>query len=254
MNSKQIIFSLVFFIIGILGIFTFAEINNETENNILFHIVDLKKHDLKFYWKNDRGENFKNIGVLKDWIEKRDEKLVFAMNGGMYNKDLSPQGLYVEKGKILAKLDTAKSEYGNFYMKPNGIFYVQSDYTPIICMTEDFSLDSNILYATQSGPLLLIDGEIHHRFNLGSSNIHIRNGVGILPNGNLLFAMSKNEINFYDFALYFKNNGCRYALYLDGFVSRTYLPSVGWEQLDGTLGVIIGQTIEYNDTNKVFSK
>ncbi len=163
------------------------------------------------------------------------------MNGGMYNRDLSPQGLYIENGEVLAKLDTATIGYGNFYMKPNGILYIQSDYTPVICETEDFKLDSDVVYATQSGPLLLIDGQIHYRFHYGSSNLHIRNGIGILPNGNLLFAMSKNEINFYDFALFFKNNGCRYALYLDGFVSRTYLPSADWEQLDGTFGVIIGQ-------------
>ena len=128
------------------------------------------------------------------------------MNGGMYNRDLSPQGLYIENGEVLAKLDTATIGYGNFYMKPNGILYIQSDYTPVICETEDFKLDSDVVYATQSGPLLLIDGQIHYRFHYGSSNLHIRNGIGILPNGNLLFAMSKNEINFYDFALFFKNN------------------------------------------------
>jgi uncharacterized protein YigE (DUF2233 family) len=87
----------------------------------------------------------------------------------------------------------------------------------------------------------VIDGKIHPKFTQGSKNVHIRNGVGILPNGNVLFAMSKNTINLYDFATYFKERGCSYALYLDGFVSRTYLPSAEWEQLDGNFGVIIGE-------------
>ena len=126
-------------------------------------------------------------------------------------------------------------------MKPNGIFYLLNDYTPGICETEFFDEKQDILYATQSGPLLLLDGEIHPRFMKGSSNIHIRNGVGILPNGNLIFAMSKVKINFYDFASYFRDKGCKNALYLDGFVSRTYLPSENWVQTDGTFGVITGQ-------------
>ena len=83
---------------------------------------------------------------------------------------------------------------------------------------------------------------MHPRFNKGSANVHIRNGVGILPDGNILFAMSKEKVNFYDFASYFRQKGCKNALYLDGFVSRTYLPSKGWRQFEGNFGVIIGET------------
>ena len=75
-----------------------------------------------------------------------------------------------------------------------------------------------------------------------STNLNIRNGVGILPNNQIVFAISKKEINFYDFAEYFKNLGCKNALYLDGFVSRTYLPEKNWEQIDGNFGAIIGVT------------
>ena len=54
--------------------------------------------------------------------------------------------------------------------------------------------------------------------------------------------MSKKEINFYDFANYFKSIGCKNALYLDGLVSRIYLPEKQWIQTDGNFGVIIGVT------------
>jgi uncharacterized protein YigE (DUF2233 family) len=73
-------------------------------------------------------------------------------------------------------------------------------------------------------------------------NLKIRNGVGILPDNKILFVMPKEAINFYDFALYFKSMGCINALYLDGLVSRTYLPQKNWMQLDGDFGVIIGVT------------
>jgi uncharacterized protein YigE (DUF2233 family) len=64
--------------------------------------------------------------------------------------------------------------------------------------------------------------------------------VGILPDGRMLFAMSKKEVSLYDFAEYFKNKGCRNVLYLDGFVSRTYYPGINWKQTDGYFGVMIG--------------
>jgi uncharacterized protein YigE (DUF2233 family) len=111
-----------------------------------------------------------------------------------------------------------------------------------ICLTEDFINTGKIKYATQSGPMLVINGEIHSAFKENSTNLNIRNGVGILPNNEILFAMSKKEINFHDFAAYFKKMGCKNALYLDGFVSRTYLPEKRWIQTDGDFGVIIGVT------------
>jgi uncharacterized protein YigE (DUF2233 family) len=138
-------------------------------------------------------------------------------------------------------LDTT-SGTGNFYLKPNGVFYVTTLDQPVVCTTSAFVNDGSIRYATQSGPMLLVDGKIHPAFKAGSTNLNIRNGVGILPDNTIIFAMSKKEINFYDFASYFRRLGCNDALYLDGFVSRTYLPEKNWIQTDGNFGVIIGVT------------
>ena len=90
--------------------------------------------------------------------------------------------------------------------------------------------------------MLLIDGKIHSAFNSESTNLNIRNGIGILPDNKIVFVMSKKEINFYDFANYFKKLGCKNALYLDGFVSRTYSVKDNWLQTDGNFGVMIGIT------------
>jgi len=163
------------------------------------------------------------------------------MNAGMYKQDNSPQGLFIQNTTTVTPLDTASGN-GNFYLKPNGVFYITTDNIPIVCETTTFLNDGKIKYATQSGPMLVIDGQIHPAFKQGSTNLNIRNGVGILPNNKILFAMSKEEINFYDFATYFKSMGCKNALYLDGLVSRTYLPDQNWTQNDGNFGVIIGVT------------
>ena len=242
---KKLIGSIV--ILGALMLLTsfFFVKKSETQvekSRFLSYEVNPLQQQLHFYWKNENTTTYKSFQNLKSALEKENKELVFAMNGGMYNKDLSPQGLYIENGETKARIDTSQSGYGNFYLQPNGIFYLTKKNKPVICTTKMFTGSENIKYATQSGPMLLIDGKIHSKFRKGSSNVHIRNGVGILPNGNLLFAISKEKTNFYDFASYFKQNGCKNALYLDGFVSRVYLPSKNQNQLDGNFGVIIGET------------
>ena len=236
-SRKSLLFVII--ISTLFAVLAFTQI--QKEENILSHIVDLKKQSLSFYWKNDKGDNFVDFENLKQHLNTTSKRLVFAMNGGMYNKDLSPQGLFIENGVVKAKIDTIENGYGNFYLQPNGIFYITNNNEGAVCKTKDFK-NTNVKFATQSGPLLLIDGKIHSKFRDGSINLHIRNGVGVMPNGKLVFAMSKQKMNFFDFANYFKSLGCKNALYLDGFVSRTYLPEKGYNSTEGNFGVIIGET------------
>ncbi len=211
------------------------------DDQIIAYTVDPKTQDLELFWKNDKAEIFKSIQNLKTYVESKKLTLTFAMNGGMFKNDFSPQGLFIQNKKTLAPIDTVDG-YGNFYLKPNGVFYVTTDNHSFVCKTSDFKDDDKVKYATQSGPMLIIDGKIHSAFKDGSTNLNIRNGVGILPDNRVVFAMSKTPINFYDFAKYFQSLGCKNALYLDGTVSRTYLPEKNWTQTDGNFGVIIGVT------------
>ena len=239
--SKKATFIILLIIASIsVGFYQLGKPSNEDERFVSY-IVNPKKQNLDFFWKNEKGEHFKNAENLISWLKSKNKKLLFSTNGGMYKKDNSPQGLYIENTIIKSEIDTSKGK-GNFYLKPNGVFYLTTDKNPMICKTEDFVNNGKIKYATQSGPMLVIDGEIHTAFKKNSTNLNIRNGVGILPNNQVVFAISKKEINFYDFAEYFKNLGCKNALYLDGFVSRTYLPEKNWKQIDGNFGVIIGVT------------
>lgn len=229
-----------FKVAAILLVFSFGvETTSRQEMDSEFISFTTEPLRIKMYWKDDRGEILGSIQNLKQYVETKKQKLRFAMNGGMYLKDNSPQGLFVENGKTIKQLDTFSGK-GNFYLKPNGVFYLTTDNRAVICRTEDFKGGGTVTFATQSGPMLLIEGHVHPAFIKGSTSLYVRNGVGILPDGRILFAMSKREINFYDFAEFFKKSGCKNALYLDGFVSRTYLPEENWEQLDGNFGVIIG--------------
>ena len=196
--------------------------------------VNLKQEKIELVWKNDKGHFYSNFrNVLEE-----DSTCKLLMNAGMYTKAQAPLGLYIEDSVVKHKLNKTQTAYGNFYMQPNGVFYIENDSCKVI-QTKDFKQTKNIAYATQSGPMLVINGKLHPKFMKGSSNKYVRNGVGILPNGNPLFAISAEPINFYDFATFFKNKGCKNALYLDGSVSRAYIPSKNLLDKGGKFGVMI---------------
>jgi acetyl esterase/lipase len=118
---------------------------------------------------------------------------------------------------------------------------IQGDRRAFVKQTGEFdNREEQIEFATQSGPMLVVDGSINAQFKPDSNNINIRNGVCVTENGAIFFSISRREVNFYNFAEHFRQAGCRDALYLDGFVSRMYLPEKGVEQIDGDFGVIIG--------------
>ncbi|MEP7220441.1 MAG: phosphodiester glycosidase family protein, partial [Bacteroidota bacterium] len=178
---------------------------------------------IRMYWRDDSGGDLRSFQRIRSYEEQRGKHLRFAMNGGMFQKDHSPVGLFIQNSRVLSPLDTS-SGWGNFYLKPNGVFLVRKDHTAAIVTTDHFVYTSDIEFATQSGPMLLIDGAIHPVFEKESEHLNIRNGVGVRGDGTVIFAISRSKVTLYEFASYFKEMGCRNALYLDGFVSRCYLP------------------------------
>jgi uncharacterized protein YigE (DUF2233 family) len=196
---------------------------------------------IELYWKDENGEIFKSLGNVKTYVEKHGKKLRFAMNGGMYQEDQKPLGLFIQDGKTITPLNTRDAQ-GNFYLKPNGVFGITTDGTAFLVTTESFKDAGRTRFATQSGPMLLVEGQINEQFAEGSDNLNIRNGVCVHDDGRVVFAISKRAVNFHDFAVHFQNAGCRNALYLDGFVSRMYAPNKDLNDLDGDFGVIIGVT------------
>ena len=167
------------------------------------------------------------------------KRLAAAMNGGMYHRDRSPVGLYLERGDQRMGLVTGDGP-GNFGLLPNGV----------LCISEGFSIHESrayereapdCRYATQSGPMLVIDGALHPRFKEGSDSLHLRNGAGIGPDGSLLLAISDVPVNFHHFARLFRDGlGARDALFLDGKVSRLHAPGIGRSDIGLPLGPILG--------------
>lgn len=230
----------ILFISAFIVFFSCKE-DKKINPDFVIYPVNTKKGNIEFFWKNYQNQPFRSIQNLKKYIHTKDQNLKFAMNGGMFIENNIPKGLYIENFKTLIPMDTLSGE-GNFYLQPNGIFYITKSNESTVIATENFRKDSDIRFATQSGPMLIINGKINPVFQKSSHNLNIRNGVGILKNGDPVFVMSKKKVSFYHFASLFKSLGCTNALYLDGFVSRAYFPEENWIQEDGDFGVIIGVT------------
>jgi uncharacterized protein YigE (DUF2233 family) len=200
---------------------------------------------IKLVWRNKNNEQLQTIGNAKNFIEQQKLNPLLIMNAGMYLQDYTAQGLFIQDGKIIAPINTTQNAYGNFYMQPNGIFAITKNGQAVVSTTQNFTLDSTIQQATQSGPILVIDGKINSKFSSTGTSLYVRNGVGVLPNGNIICAISTKPVNFYTFAKHFADAGCINALYLDGFVSRMYCPQVGVMDLDGDLGVMMAVVMKF---------
>jgi uncharacterized protein YigE (DUF2233 family) len=206
--------------------------------------IDSRKHNISFHLKDENGLLYKRLSAVKDKIENNKKTLVMATNGGMFDENCLPIGLYIEEGKLIKPINRKiiKENTPNFYLQPNGVFYISGDNVPVICETNKLMDFTSIKYATQSGPMLVIGGKINSIFGEKSENYEIRSGVGITKDQKIIFAISNNRVNFYSMAKYFKGKGCINALFLDGFVSELYSPKYNRINTCEKLGVIIAVT------------
>jgi len=208
--------------------------------------VDLRAALIRVLWKNSSGVPYASLDQAYRQIGG---DLLAVTNAGIYSKNYTPEGLHVEEGVTLSPLNPNGGE-GNFYSRPNGVFYVADEGAGII-ETEKFNSPSGragVREATQSGPLLVIDGEVNQNLKPDSQSLYVRNGVGVKSPDEVYVVISEGEVNLYDFASVFKEQlHCRDALYLDGCVSQTYLPARGVylprqrrcdKELVGMLGVL----------------
>lgn len=201
---------------------------------------DPKTEDLRIVNRQPDSRPYGRFSTLSNtlWLDRH--VLIFATNGGMYHADMSPVGLFVEYG-FERKRAVTGGGYGNFHLLPNGVFAV-GEGRAMVRETEAYlSSGFKADYATQSGPMLVIEGKIHPRFLPDSDSLKVRNGVGIDGAGRAVFAISERPVRFHDFAVFFKDVlGCANALYLDGTISSLYAPEIGRHDRLFPLGTIIG--------------
>ncbi|MDH5328124.1 MAG: phosphodiester glycosidase family protein [Gammaproteobacteria bacterium] len=219
----------------------FASYASEASQDYTVLRINTVTQDLQLFWHDDKGIPFQRFDRLASWLQKKGKKLVFAMNAGMYHADLSPVGLLVQNGVQIKSLNLTGGK-GNFFLKPNGVFVVSQTGPKVVDATEYGKHSKGVIWATQSGPLLLKNGAVHPKLNPMSTSRLIRNGVGV-SGREAIFVISEKPVSFYEFALYFRDVlKCENALYLDGVISGIYSDETGRNDKRASYGPIVGVT------------
>ncbi len=200
--------------------------------------------DLRLFLTAPDGLPYGGFGRIDATLAAEGARLGFAMNAGMYHPDLRPVGLYRDPGGEVARIVTGAGP-GNFGMRPNGVFCIGPDSFSVIESRTFADAPQDCRYATQSGPMLVIEGELHPRFLEDATSRFVRNGVGVTPDGQrALFAISDRRVTFHEFARLFRDGlGTADALYLDGNVSRLHAPGLNRSDRGRPLGPIVGTVV-----------
>jgi uncharacterized protein YigE (DUF2233 family) len=208
---------------------------------------------IELHWRDDADRPYRSFGALADALQAEGRPPRFAINAGMYDTDFRPIGLYVEAGRQLVKLNTGEARPGqkpipNFYKKPNGVFFIVGDKAAIVATEDYLAAAPEPRLATQSGPLLVIEGKLHPALIPHSTDRTRRSGVGVCDRGEVIFAISEAGVNFHEFARLFRDQlGCANALFLDGGRGvGLYDPALGrndisWHGGYGPMLAVVGE-------------
>lgn len=221
-----------------------CETITDASNSFTVCEVDSGIADLRLFLYDDTGAVLGQFSSVDRTLAESGEHLTFAMNAGMYHADRAPVGLYLEQDQEIMRLVPGAGP-GNFGLVPNGVFCIRKGRADVI-ETERFQAQSpNCEFATQSGPMLVIDGALHPRFLVDGTSKYIRNGVGTSRDGKRsVFVISDNPVNFYTFGIFFRDTlNLPNALYFDGKVSRLYAPDIGRSDLGFALGPMVGTVV-----------
>ena len=195
--------------------------------------------DIRLFLDDETGEKLGTFNNVETSLEKG-ETLVFAMNGGMYHPDRRPVGLYIQDGVEVQRIVT-RAGPGNFGLLPNGVLCLTETSAAVI-ESRAFEADRpDCRDATQSGPMLVIDGALHPRFLVDSDSVYVRNGAGVRADGTLVTAISDVPVTFHHFGRLFRDVlETPNALFLDGNISRLHAPGLGRSDFGFPLGPILG--------------
>ena len=202
--------------------------------------------DLRLFHADAAGEVLGSFARVNQELMAEGKTLAFGMNAGMYHSDRAPVGLLITEGKERARIITSEGP-GNFGLLPNGVFCIRPQGTAgarfAVMESRAFKVrPPSCRFATQSGPMLVIEGALHPRFLPDSDSRYIRNGVGVSDDGRTAFlVISGQAVNFAAFGRLFRDGlKTPNALYFDGKISRLYAPELGRDDFGFQMGPIIG--------------
>lgn len=219
-----------------------ADCDDVVFDNLPFTLCEVVAgDDLRLFLNGEDGAAHGSFARIEAELASRGEALIFAMNAGMYHPDRRPVGLYIENGEEQRGIVTREGP-GNFGMLPNGVFCIQDAGFAVIESRAFADAPPPCRHATQSGPMLVIDGALHPRFLPDSDSALLRNGVGVSADGQrAVFAISNRPVTFHQFARLFRDHlALPQALYFDGNVSRLHIAGQGRSDWGRPMGPVVG--------------
>jgi len=229
-------------VLALVALPAWATCRNETVEGLPWTLCEVAAgDDLRLFLNDAAGEPYGSFARIEADLAAAGERLVFAMNAGMYHPDRRPVGLYVQDGQEHARLLTGASA-GNFGMLPNGVFCIGAGRLSVIESLAFARQQPECHHASQSGPMLVIDGRLHPRFLPDSTSAFLRNGVGVSTDGRrAVFAISNRPVTFHQFGRLFRDHlALPQALYFDGNVSRLHAPGLGRSDWGRPMGPVVG--------------
>lgn len=204
-----------------------------------FTVCSEKGGDVEVRTSDQSGLPYRSFAALQAALGSKAQRVAFAMNGGMFGEDGNAIGLLVEDGKQLRAINR-RDGGGNFHLKPNGVFLVSRTGEAAVVPSAAFKPSKDVRYATQSGPMLVINGQLHPKIDVDGRSRYIRNGVGIAPDGTPLFVISEVPVSFGKLARMFRDAlHAKDALYLDGSVSSLWDPANARQDSFTPIGPIV---------------
>lgn len=203
--------------------------------------VNAAEEQLQLFLRDDQDQVFGHFSNIEEALAEEGKELIFATNAGMYHANRAPVGLYIEDGKEEMRL-VPNAGPGNFGLLPNGVFCLREGRADVFETLQFRDSETSCTSATQSGPMLVIDGELHPRFLPDSTSYYIRNGVGTSEDGTrVVFAISRNAVTFHQFGSLFRDHlKLPNALYFDGNISRLHAPQIDRSDAGFMMGPIVG--------------
>lgn len=200
-----------------------------TRDNADYVVVsaNLKTTRLHLLWKTPEGQRVDMLKNAEKRFENLPEKFLFSTNAGIFDVKYNPLGLHVENGKTLVPLNL-KTGGGNFFLKPNGVFFFDDAAGASIVESNRYSqLKPKPRLAVQSGPLLVSNNQIHPSLKPNKTSLYIRSAIAVKSPYEVLFVLSQQPVSLHAIAAFCKEDlKCPDALYFDGAISQFYFPGL----------------------------
>lgn len=143
---------------ALLGpLLTAGEYASVTNTRGTFHLYRAHPDEQSLHWQGADRQPLRTFEALTAQLQASGREPVFLMNAGIFEPGGVPSGLHTEERRELKGINMADG-VGNFYLKPNGVFFID-DQGARILRSEVYAASAfKPRLALQSGPMLLING------------------------------------------------------------------------------------------------